>query len=137
MIRMYDEFFWPQIMLPNLKNMNKSIQFFIINRIIQLCTIQLFRKICNRPTLLHQNTANTKSTSITCNFKLFREIRKCESRCINQPMFQFIKSILLGCAPLKLNTFHCKLIQRCSNSTKIFHKTPIEISKTMKASYNI
>jgi hypothetical protein len=36
MIRMYDEFFWPQIMLPNLKNMNKSIQFFIINRIIQL-----------------------------------------------------------------------------------------------------
>src|SRR3954471_1628649 len=50
-------------------------------------------------------------------------------------MFQFIKSMILGWAPNKFNTFLSKFIQRGSNSTKIFHKTPIETSKTVKASY--
>ena len=48
MIRMYDKFFWPQIMLPNLKNSNKCIQFLIINRIIESSTRKFLTKISNR-----------------------------------------------------------------------------------------
>src|SRR3954447_20399774 len=56
MIRMYDKFFWPQIMLPNLKNTNKCIQFFIINRVVQSSTRKLLTEISYRSTFLHQDT---------------------------------------------------------------------------------
>src|SRR3954466_3786664 len=69
MIRMYDKFFWPQIMLPNLKNANKCIQFFFINRVVQSGTRKLLTEISYRSTFLHQDTTNSYTTSITFNFK--------------------------------------------------------------------
>src|SRR4051812_26042188 len=64
MIRMYDKFFWPQIMLPNLKNSNKCIQFFIKNRVVQSSTSKLLTEKSNRSTFLHQHTTNAYTTSI-------------------------------------------------------------------------
>src|SRR3954471_10685685 len=50
-------------------------------------------------------------------------------------MFQLIKCKVLGNTPNKRYTFLSQFIQRCSNSTKVFHKTSIKTSKTVKTSY--
>uniref|UniRef100_A0A0A8ZJ64 Uncharacterized protein n=1 Tax=Arundo donax TaxID=35708 RepID=A0A0A8ZJ64_ARUDO len=75
MIRMYNKFLRPKIISPRFQNTHKSIEFFVIYRIIQLSTSKFLTKICNRFTILYQNTTNSNPTSITFNLKSFSEIR--------------------------------------------------------------
>src|SRR4051812_11741423 len=135
MIRMYDKFLWPQMMLPNLKNTNKCIQFFIINRVVQSSTRKLLTAISYRSTFLHQDTTNAYTTSITFNFKVLSKFLQCKYRCRSKQTFQLIKCKVLSNAPNKRYTFLSQFIQRSSNSTKVFHKTSIKTSKTVKTSY--
>ena len=101
MIGMDDKFTRSEIMLPNMQDSHQSIQLFVIDGIIKLCTGNLITKICNGSLFLHYNTTYAITTSITMHFKCFLKVWQGKNWSMCKQILKLMKCGILGRSPNK------------------------------------
>ena len=75
-IRMNYELLRPKVVLSRLKGPDQRIQFLVISGIVECGSSKLLTEVSNGFPILHQDSTNPNSGSITFNLKGFRKIRK-------------------------------------------------------------
>jgi hypothetical protein len=112
-------------MIPMLQRLNKSIEFFVIGRILPAGVIELFTGKGNGLALLAENTSNSQIRSITINFKHFGKIWKYKDWCLCHLLFEMFKALLGFFHPLERSSLKA-LCYESNNGAEAFDEVPVE-----------
>jgi hypothetical protein len=112
-------------MIPMLQGSNKSIEFFVIGRILHAGVIEFFTEKGNGLAFLAENTFNSQIRSITINFKHFGKIYKYEDWCLCHLLLEKFKALLGFFRPLERSSFKA-FCYRSNNGAEAFDEAPVE-----------
>lgn len=93
--------------------------------------MQIFAEVSNGFIILHQNTTNANSTSVTIKLNNLTKIWKLQQWHVSKIVLQSGKPHVFF-FPVKHHNFLHQLVQRRSNGMEIFDEAAIEICKAKK-----
>jgi hypothetical protein len=122
-----------QVVSPYLKSMNHSCQLQIMRRVVLLMGPECSGSISNDSVILHQDTSQSRTRSITINFKWLGVVRLSQHWGCCQMLPQSMKGILALLAPIILDSFLQQFSHWFGNPGEIRNKSsiiPCQFQKT-------